>query len=406
MSIEKKPGKIAQRLILSVVRAIIRCRSRIEIERNDTMGLKPPYLILANHVTNWDPLYLNCYVDEPISFVTGASLFRNPLLAKVLHYTGAIPKTKYKNDTRTIRGMMKAKKHGRVIGLFPEGNRNWDGTTEPLIFSTAKLVKMLDIPVVIATISGGHLSSPRWADSHRRGMIRLSLVKKWDAGAFADISPETIHRMLTDALAHDEMEWQARTGAAYIGKAPAHYLERLLFICPHCEQPGQLRSEQDLFGCKSCGYTVRYTPQGNFAPFTHPLKFATTRDWNRWQLGKLERAVREPEQLPQWEPVMQDHVHMYISEADQPFRRIASGNLRWRAQQASILSFQGEAGQAYSFPLSRLEGLNVQLHHKFEFYAEDKLYRFLFYQPRTSAYKWLKFITALEQRASRQTWEA
>lgn len=401
MSIEKKPKKLVQRVVLSVAHAIIRSRSRIEVERNDTTGLKPPYLILANHVTNWDPLYINCYVDEPISFVAGASLFRNPLLAKLLNYTGAIPKTKSKNDTRTIRGMLKAKQHGRVIGLFPEGNRNWDGTTEPLVYSTAKLVKLLNLPVVVATISGGHLSFPRWAERHRRGTIRLSFIKKWEAGALANLTPEAIHDLLTEALAHDEAQWQSRTGVSYYGKAPAHYLERLLFLCPHCETPGRLRSEQDLFGCTACGYTVRYTPQGKFAPFTHPLRFTTTRDWNRWQLERLEQAVLEPEQLASWEQVMRDPVHLYVSEEEQPFRSLGTGQLQWSADQATSLSFHGETGQAYSFPFNRLEGLNVQLHHKFEFYSGDKLYRLLFYQPRTSAYKWLKFITALEQRAPR-----
>ncbi|MNO23914.1 2-acyl-glycerophospho-ethanolamine acyltransferase [compost metagenome] len=401
MSIEKKPGKLVQRVLLSVAHAIIRSRSRIKIERNDTVGLKPPYLILANHVTNWDPLYINCYVDEPISFVAGASLFRNPMLAKLLNYTGAIPKTKYKNDTRTIRGMLKAKQHGRVIGLFPEGNRNWDGTTEPLIFSTAKLVKLLDLPVVVATISGGHLSFPRWAESHRRGPIRLSLVKKWEAGTFTNHTPEQIHEMLTEALAHDDAEWQSHTGAAYYGKAPAHYLERLLFICPHCEAPGHLRSEQDLFGCTDCGYTVRYTHQGKLAPFTHSLRFSTTRDWNRWQLKRLEQAIQEPGHLAIWEQVMRDPVHLYVSEGELPFQSLGTGQLQWSADQEAALSFQGERGQTYSFPFAELEGLNVQLHHKFEFYLGDKLYRFLFYQPRTSAYKWLKFITALVQRTPR-----
>ncbi|WP_059041493.1 lysophospholipid acyltransferase family protein [Paenibacillus rubinfantis] len=401
MSIEKKPGKFVQRLVLSVVRAMIRSRSRMKVERNDTVGLKPPYLILANHVTNWDPLYINCYVDEPISFVAGASLFRNPLLAKLLNYTGAIPKAKFKNDTRTIRGMMKAKQHGRVIGLFPEGNRNWDGTTEPLIYSTAKLVKLLDLPVVIATISGGHLSFPRWAESHRRGPIRISLVKKWDAGAFTNHTPEAIHDLLTEALAHDDAEWQTQTGSAYYGKAPAHYLERLLFICPHCEVPGRLRSEQDLFGCTACGYTVRYTPQGKFAPFTHLLRFPTTRDWNRWQLHRLSQAIQEPGQLAAWEPVMHDRVHLYVSEGEQPFQFRGTGHLRWNADQEASLSYQAEAGQTYTFPFEEMEGINVQLHHKFEFYVGDKLYRFLFFQPRTSAYKWLQFINALKPRTPR-----
>ena len=171
MSLERKPGKLAQKLVLTPIRAYIERRSNVIIERNDTLGMEPPYLVLSNHVTNWDPLYINCYVNEPICFVAAAPLFRNPLLKRVLDYTGAISKTKFKNDTSTVRSMLKAKKHRRVIGIFPEGNRTWDGRTEPLVYSTAKLVKLLDIPVVIVTIRGGYLSHPRWADKHRKGVL-------------------------------------------------------------------------------------------------------------------------------------------------------------------------------------------------------------------------------------------
>src|SRR5690606_25497073 len=94
--------------------------------------------------------------------------------------TGAIPKMKFTNDTRTIRSILQAKKSNRVIGLFPEGNRNWDGVTEPLTYATAKLIKSLNIPVVIATIAGGYLSHPRWGESHRKGQISISFIKKWD----------------------------------------------------------------------------------------------------------------------------------------------------------------------------------------------------------------------------------
>lgn len=162
-----------QKLLLFPIRKFIEQRSQVVIERNDTLQMNGPYIILGNHVTNWDPLLINCYVDEPICFIAGDSLFRNPFLKRILNYTGAIPKMKYTNDIRTIRSVLKAKKHERVIGIFPEGNRNWDGTTESFISATAKLVKSLNIPVVIATIRGGHLSHPRWADQHRKGTIEL-----------------------------------------------------------------------------------------------------------------------------------------------------------------------------------------------------------------------------------------
>ncbi|SEN44103.1 1-acyl-sn-glycerol-3-phosphate acyltransferase [Mesobacillus persicus] len=390
MSIEQKPGKAMMKFLITMIRTYLNRRSKIIIEHNDTVDLKPPYIILANHVTNWDPLYINLFVKEPISFVAGDSLFRNPLLKRLLDYTGAIPKTKFKSDTRTIRSVLKAKKHHRVIGLFPEGNRNWDGNTEPLTYGTAKLIKMLDIPVVIATISGGHLSHPRWAVNPRKGLISISLQKKWAKGELSKESAETIHKLLTEALAHDEMNWQKKAQVPYYGKNLAHYLERFLFICPHCQELGQLRSDDNLFRCKNCDYTVRYTPYGVFEEVMHPLSITTTHEWNLWQLGVLEGIVKEPN----WGKALKDHVKLFSAEAEQPFTLVAQGYLVWRNHGIAL---ESDDGQIYPFLFNELEGINIHLHHHLEFYIKEKQYQIEFYQPRTSAYKWLQAIKLFEK---------
>lgn len=396
MSIERKPGKRITKLILSTVRAYLESKSHIIIERNDTVGLKPPYLILANHVNNWDPLFINCYVEEPICFVAGEPLFRNPFLKKLLNWTGAIPKTKFKNDISTIKDMMRAKKHGRVIGIFPEGNRTWDGVTEPIIYSTAKLIKSLHIPVVIVNIRGGYLTMPRWAERPRKGLITISFTKQWDADELLDLSIDSIYEKLTKALEHNEIEWQQQVMQPYEGRALAQYLERLLFLCPHCEQPGELRSEGDRFGCQHCEYSVRYTPYGMFESQHGPLYYATVHEWNRWQLEQLEQSLKEPAQHKRrWSHVMNDHVRLYVAEDAGRFQLVAEGQLSWATDR--ILFQSDEHADLYEFPFADLEGLNIHFHHKLDFYYEKKLYRFIFYQPRTSAYKWLSSIQYARQ---------
>lgn len=389
MSIERKPGKLAQTIVLTPLRAYLKLRFNIRIERNDTLQMKPPYLILSNHVNNWDPLFINCYVNEPVCFVAAAPLFRHPLLKRVLDYTGAISKTKSRSDTSTIRSILKAKKHRRIIGIFPEGNRTWNGSTEPLTPSTAKLVKLLDIPVVIATIRGGYLTRPRWADSDRRGVIRLSLVKKWDQGELAGDSVEEIHRKLTEALAYDEIAWQDEHPTPFAGRRLAHYLERLLFICPACERPGAMRSDDDRFSCDECGYTVRYSAYGHFEEVGGPLRFRSVRQWDEWQLRQAARSFADPGQAEIWKKTMRDPVRVFVSEEAKPFRLLRQGHVVWGEDRLII---EGDAGQPMHFMFRKLDGLNIHFHHKLDFFYEDKLYRLEFYEPRTSAYKWLKMV--------------
>ncbi|WP_443258554.1 lysophospholipid acyltransferase family protein [Virgibacillus sp. L01] len=400
MSIENKPNMRIINMLLFFIRFFTRRRSKIVIERNDTLHMKPPYIILSNHVNNWDPLILNSYVNEPISFIAAEPLFRNPFLKRILNYVGAIPKMKFKNDTSTIRGVLKAKKHNRVIGIFPEGNRNWDGDTEPLIYSTAKLVKLLDIPVIITTIRGGHLTHPRWADQHRKGLISISYKKVWDQGAFTNDSPDVINQKLTEALYHNEMEWQSEIAGEYQGKNLANYLERLLFVCPHCRIPGQLHSHDDLFECRSCDYTVRYTSLGTFEQVTPPIYYSTPRDWNKWQLEFLKETLLDPNWQQNWNEAMQDHVKLFLSEDNKPFRLVSKGDLEWNN---TTITFNGDNEEQHAFAFRDMEGINIQFHHKLDFFYENQFYRIVFYQPDTSAYKWLMAIKTAQELESKQS---
>ncbi|NMA96463.1 MAG: 1-acyl-sn-glycerol-3-phosphate acyltransferase, partial [Clostridiales bacterium] len=147
MSIEKKPNKIITRILLGIIGFILRSRSKVRLLRDDASNIKPPYIILGNHVNNWDPFFVNEFVDEPISFIAANSLFFNPILKALLNYIGIIPKSKEKRDIRAIRQILRAKRHERIIGIFPEGNVTWDGSYEKIDDSTAKLIKLLKIPV-------------------------------------------------------------------------------------------------------------------------------------------------------------------------------------------------------------------------------------------------------------------
>ncbi|WP_163970237.1 lysophospholipid acyltransferase family protein [Oceanobacillus halotolerans] len=392
MSLEKKPTKWIENILRFCLKIIISRRTKIVVEQNDTLNMEGPYFILSNHVNNWDPFFINLFVKEPISYITGEPLFRNPLLKRILNYIGAIPKTKYINDTRTIRSIIKAKKHNRIIGIFPEGNRNWDGNTESFPATTAKLIKRLEIPVVIVTIKGGHLSHPRWAKNNRKGTIYLSMVKLFDKEDLSDISPNAIHREVSNALHHNESKWQKEKLIPYKGKELANYLERFLFVCPHCHTPGKLQSNNDLFQCQHCLYTVRYNPYGYFDKVNHDVIHSTTNDWNRWQLKFITENLQK--QQIDWKELMQDHVKLFVSENGQPFSLLSNGLLTWDLATNNQLSFVGDDKEDHTFPIEQIEGLNIQLHHRLDFFVQDKLYRLLFYQPRTSAYKWLNIIQA------------
>lgn len=393
MSIKRKPSWLERMVVLSPIKAYLRRKYRIEVVRNDTLHLKPPYMILSNHTNHWDPLIINSYVKEPICFVAAAPLFKHPLLKKVLNYTGAIPKTKARNDTST---MLEAKNHNRVIGIFPEGNRCWDGQTESIVYATAKLVKLLNIPVVIGMIKGGYLTHPRWADSDRIGEITLSLEKKWDVDDFKDVSIESVHQQITAALAHDEMAWQQKHKLAFQGERLANYLERLLYVCPSCKAIGRMHSEASSFSCKACDYSVIYNEFGFFEPSHKPLYFQYVHEWNKWQLQFTKKNLLEPAVQTAWHKALRTEVKLLVSdEHDNPFMKLSRGYITWH--KSYMLYTPSEDSDPISFTIDRIEELNIHMNNKLDFRYDDHMIRMEFYRPRTSVYMWyhiLKFSNA------------
>ncbi|WP_058308941.1 lysophospholipid acyltransferase family protein [Gracilibacillus massiliensis] len=394
MSIEKKPANWIVRLLLKAINLYLKRKTTFIVTKNETKQLKPPYLIVSNHVNNWDPLFINLFVDEPIAFVAGEPLFRHPQLKKVLQYTGAIRKTKFRNDTSTIRNLIKAKKHNRVIGLFPEGNRNWDGVTEPIIYSTAKLLKLLKTPVVAAKIKGGYLTHPRWADSDRKGTIEISYEKIWNGSELQDLSVSEIHQHLTAALSHNEHDWQAINNYIFKGTNIAHFLERLLFTCPGCKSINTMHSEGDLFRCTNCEYYAIYTEQGHFHS-QDILHFKTPHEWKMWQLSFLNELSKQPSRFKKALQNMKETVTLYQSHNQEPFQKICEGSVILPNSQLDIVKSDRTA---YSFSLLDMEGINIHFHHKLDFFIDDILYRIIFTNPRASAYMWLQFIQIIKEK--------
>ena len=144
------------------------------------------------------------------------------------------------------------------------------------------------------------------------------------------------------------MEWQSKNKISYRGRDLANYLERLLFICPHCKEPSNLYSDDDLLHCKNCNYTVRYTALGTLEQVNYPLYFTTTRDWNRWQLKFLKERISCLDFKLYWDRALQDDVKLFISDGASQFKLISIGNLMLKDKS---LIFESSRGNEYEFSL-------------------------------------------------------
>lgn len=391
MAIHTKTSKAIYNVLRFIIGRWLTKRFNLLVDGKEVAALKPPYLILANHTNFWDPFFVACWLPEPVYFVTSDEYFRHPFLRMALKLVRAIPKSKFIADSETVRAILKVKKAGGVVGVFPEGKRNWDGGAEPIVYSTSKLIKTLKTPVVVALLKGAHLSKPRWARKSRRGQVLVSYQVILTPEEITQLTVDEIYTRVSAALAYDEYKYQEQVKIPFKGGRLAENLELFLFICPQCQRIGTMESKGDQFFCNYCGYRVAYDEYGYFHRLSPPapqgLNFHQPQEWNRWQLALLQAKIAAwPENS---QPLLEDKFTLLLRGLRlKPLKKLHTGHLRLFPEALVFVSLQGVE---IRFDLAKINGLNVQYNNKLEFYYENSLYRFIF-RPRVSAYKWTKGI--------------
>ena len=259
-----------------------------------------PFLLIPNHVTNWDPLIVGMSLKRRQAyFVATEHIFRLGFLTKLLQFFFApIARPKGGSSLDAIRKMMDHLKKGHSVCLFAEGEATWDGQSQPIFPATGKLVRMAGVPLVTLRIEGGYLSLPRWGKGKRKGVVRTHVVHVYTPEELKKMDARAINAAIEADIFEDAYARQKEQSVAYRGKTPAEKLESLLYFCPECKKLGTLRSEGDRLSC-ACGLTLRYTDEGLFDP---DKPFENVLPWVKWQQEALtdlyHEALSRPEDAP------------------------------------------------------------------------------------------------------------
>ena len=121
-TIKRLPHSLA-RIIVSV---IIKRRYRIHIEGFANLPSRGGVLLLGNHVSWIDWLFLQLASPRPIRFVMLKDYYDIPLIRPILRFFGAIPIGPAQSK-QALKEMAKCLDNNEVVCLFPEGQITTDG---------------------------------------------------------------------------------------------------------------------------------------------------------------------------------------------------------------------------------------------------------------------------------------
>jgi len=145
----------------------------LRIEGQDHLPRQGPMILAANHSSFLDAILLAALAPRPVAFMTKNSQFAHPALFHILRWAGAFPVRRYTTDPLAVRNALRILRRGRVLGLFPEGERCWDDRMQPFKRTTVRLMLAAGAPVVPVGIRGAYGLMPRWSTRIRRVPVAI-----------------------------------------------------------------------------------------------------------------------------------------------------------------------------------------------------------------------------------------
>ena len=281
---EEKRLKFIWRCLCTVGRPFLKHKFAFHYEKNN---LSCPSLIIANHVTSWDPMLLAItFPKNHLHFVASDHIFRWGKISKIIEWLVApVARRKGASGSHTAMECMRLLREGRSVCIFGEGEVTWDGRSQAIAPGTGSLAKSAGAALITYRFDGGALTRPRWSSSIRKGKMTGKVIRVYTPDELAHMSTEEIGVAINRDLYTDAFEEQKKNPIAFRGKNLAEHIEASLFLCPKCKKIGNLKSEGNYLRC-SCGLELEYTPQCSFSP---EKPFTNYQEWDDWQHQALQK---------------------------------------------------------------------------------------------------------------------
>lgn len=111
-------------------------------------------VVIANHVSYWDPVVVGSLFPRQVYFMAKKELFSYPVLGMAIKRLGAFPVDREHAARTAIKRALTLLKNGEVVGIFPEGTRSKTGELLAPYQGAAYLAVRAGVPVCPIALRG------------------------------------------------------------------------------------------------------------------------------------------------------------------------------------------------------------------------------------------------------------
>jgi 1-acyl-sn-glycerol-3-phosphate acyltransferase len=392
----KRPNRLLYHLTFLLIYPIFKIKNRVRINRKAVRKIKGPMIVIANHPSRPDFVYsVAAMYPHRLNVVVARYYTYIPKVNALLKRFRIIPKNLFNPDNSTIKSIMGVVKQGGSVLLMPEGRLSSNGTKGIMPDGIHKLVKKLEVPLVLVKINGAFFTGGKWITSRRRGRIEVTASVLLSKEEVIALSAEEIHEKIEQALEYNDFLWLAEhPEISYKGKSLASSLENILYVCPNCQSEFTLKSERHKFTCEDCGYEVTLNSRYEFESTKQPVIFPNILAWFNYQKQVVTQEIEQGKTL-ETEVILKNPVK---NGKKTELLEVGRGKCFLNCEGLKYTGTQNNQPVELFFPISIMPTLLFGCNEDFEIYHDNQFYYFMPIQNRLQTVKWSIYTEAAYQK--------
>ena len=304
---------------------------KYKVEKFNMEGLKPPYMMLSNHMyfIDFELAAMGTGLHRVNNVVSIDGYYRRPFLLELI---GAICTRKFTMDLHLVKSIRKVTQRGDVLSVYPEARYSPCGITSYMPEALGKLIKMNKVPVVAVVHHGNYLHSPFWNFRKKRKVpLYTTMTKILTPEQITEMSVEEINAAVRKALDYNEYTWQKEQGIRIKESFRAEGMHKILYQCPHCMQESKMASKGTELFCTACGKRWNLNEDGTLSALEGKTEFPHVPDWFRWERTQVEKQIEEGTYS------FEDEVEVFSLPRCWRFEKLGMAKLRHDPEEGFIL---------------------------------------------------------------------